>query len=109
MRAGSVLTLKTASAIDVFTRILTHGPIARIKVNVDKVIGVATTMRAEVLDVVLTVNGTDLVGVDFQGSNDDDWNHPQEQKIMVHLEAGTNMINVGHPTWYVSDIDAFTI
>ena len=58
---------------------------------------------------VLTVNGTDLIGVNFQGSNDDDWNHPQEQKIMVHLEAGTNTINVGHPTWYVSDIDAFTI
>jgi len=57
----------------------------------------------------LTVDGTTSIGVNFQGSNDDDWNHPQEQKIMVHLDAGTNTINVGHPTWYVSDIDAFTI
>jgi hypothetical protein len=58
---------------------------------------------------VLTVNGAQSVGVNFQGSNDDDWNHPQEQKIMVSLKAGTNTINVGHPTWYVSDIDAFTL
>jgi predicted NBD/HSP70 family sugar kinase len=107
VRTGPVLTLRTATAIDVFTRILTHGPIARIdvgrqtglsqaavtkavrpliergfltvretvspaaargrpvyplgvvptsllsigiKVNVDEVIGVATTMRAEILD-----------------------------------------------------------
>ncbi|HEY8717176.1 CBM35 domain-containing protein [Pengzhenrongella sp.] len=58
---------------------------------------------------VFTVNGTSSFGVNFQGSNDNDWDTAQTQNVLVHLDAGVNTIKVGNPDSYVSDLDAVTL
>jgi hypothetical protein len=56
-----------------------------------------------------TVNGIPQFGVNFSGSNDNDWGTPQAQNIMVHLKAGVNSITIGQPNESVSDIDSITV
>jgi hypothetical protein len=58
---------------------------------------------------VVTVNGSPSFEVNFDGSNDNDWDHAQSQNVLVHLAAGSNSIQLGHPTGYVSDIDSITL
>jgi hypothetical protein len=57
---------------------------------------------------LITINGTSTQ-MNFQGSNDNNWDAAQQQQILVHLDAGVNTIQVGSPDSYSADIDAITI
>lgn len=57
----------------------------------------------------LTVNGgASTFSVNFQGSNDNDWDTPQTHTVAVRLEAGANTIQIANATGYVADIDSIT-
>ncbi|WP_217496270.1 CBM35 domain-containing protein [Arthrobacter sp. 24S4-2] len=57
---------------------------------------------------LITINGKPTQ-MNFQGSNDNNWDAAQQQQILVHLDAGVNTIQVGSPDSYSADIDAITI
>jgi hypothetical protein len=57
---------------------------------------------------LITINGKPTQ-MNFQGSNDNNWDAAQQQQILVHLDAGANTIQVGSPDSYSADIDAITI
>ena len=57
---------------------------------------------------VVTVNGT-AFNLPLSGTNNNDWGTPQTVTVPVRLKAGTNSIQFGNPTDYVSDIDKITL
>ena len=58
---------------------------------------------------VATVNGQTRVFLNLTGTNNNDWDTPQTKTFPVTLQAGTNTIQIGNPSDYVSDIDAVTV
>lgn len=53
--------------------------------------------------------GATSFSVNFQGSNDDDWDTPQQHAVAIQLEAGTNTIEIANPAGYVADIDTIRL
>ncbi|HEX3788020.1 MAG TPA: fibronectin type III domain-containing protein [Pseudonocardiaceae bacterium] len=57
---------------------------------------------------ILTVDGTPIE-LPLAGTNDNNWDTAQSVTIPVRLTSGTNTVEFGNPTDYVSDIDKITV
>jgi hypothetical protein len=58
---------------------------------------------------IVTPNGGTPVYANLVGTNNNDWDTPHTITLPVTLHAGTNSIQIGNPSDYVSDIDAIWI
>jgi hypothetical protein len=58
---------------------------------------------------VVSVNGQPAQQVNYAGSGDNDWDSPQTQSVILHLNAGDNTVGFSSPDSYSPDIDALTL
>ncbi len=57
---------------------------------------------------IVTVNGTSFK-LPVAGSNDNDWNTPQQVTVPIYLLKGNNTIRFGNPDDSVFDVDSIRI
>jgi hypothetical protein len=55
---------------------------------------------------IVTPNGGTPVYLNLVGTNNNDWSTPQTTTFPITLHAGTNSVQIGNPSDYVSDVDA---
>jgi hypothetical protein len=58
---------------------------------------------------IMTANGGVPVFLNLVGTNNNDWDTPQTKVFPIALQAGTNSIQIGNPSDYVSDIDKIVV
>jgi hypothetical protein len=58
---------------------------------------------------IMTANGGVPVFLNLVGTNNNDWDTPQTKVFPIALQAGTNSIQIGNPSDYVSDIDYISV
>jgi hypothetical protein len=58
---------------------------------------------------IITANGGVPVFLNLVGTNNNDWDTPQTKVFPIALQAGTNSIQIGNPSDYVSDIDKIVV
>jgi hypothetical protein len=55
---------------------------------------------------IVTPNGGTPIYLNLVGTNNNDWSTPQTTTFPITLHAGTNSVQIGNPSDYVSDVDA---